>query len=187
MVDRRSPSVVATLTALPIALVAGLVAFWWLGGFRGAPAPAPSPAPSSPRPAASGPVTVEAPALAGPAATACRALVAKLPRVDGDLPRRPVTAGPGQNAAYGDPPVILTCGTATVPSLAPTDTITQLSGVCWFTEEGPDATVWTTVDRAVPVRVRVPRTYDPPGERVVVFSTPITDTLEPATARPSGC
>src|SRR5690349_2785212 len=149
MADRpkRPAWVVATLTALPVALVAGLIAFWSLGGFRSAPAPAPSPS----RSGATGPVAVEAPSLAEPAATACRALLAGLPDRDGDLPRRPVTAGAEQNAAYGDPPVVLACGVPKPPPPASTATVLQLSGVCWFADHRSDATVWTTLDRTVPV------------------------------------
>ena len=181
---RRPAWVVATLAALPVALVAGLLAFWWLGGFRGSPAPAPT---ASSGPGATGPVQMDTPSLADPTATACRALIAKLPDTDGDLPRRPVTAGAEQNAAYGEPPVTLACGVPALPAPAPTATVLQLSGVCWYADHRADATVWTTLDRTVPVRVRVPLAYDPPSERVIVFSGPIAATLEPDARRPSGC
>jgi hypothetical protein len=161
-----SPARLATLIALPVALLAGVLAFWWLGGFKsGHPAPAPPPAP-----AASGPVAVEAPSLDPQTAAVCREVVAHLPAALGDLPRRPVTAGAAQSAAYGDPPITLSCGGAPAPSLAPTAQVFPLSGACWTVQEQPDATVWTSLYRAVPVRVRVPGAYPQPGQKVIAFS-----------------
>jgi hypothetical protein len=161
-----SPARLATLAALPIALLTGVLAFWLLGGFgAGRPEPAPRPAPR-----ATGPVDVPAQSLDPQTAAVCRAVVAHLPPAVGDLPRRPVTAGAGQSAAYGDPPITLSCGGAPAPSLAPTATVFPLSGACWTVQEQPDATVWTSLYRAVPVRVRVPNAYPQPGQKVIAFS-----------------
>jgi hypothetical protein len=154
----RSPGRLATLVALPVALVAGLLAFWLLGGF-----------PSKP---ATGPVTVSAAALDARATEVCRALVAKLPNALRDRARRPVTAGAEQSAAYGDPAIVLTCG-GSQPKVAEDAQLLGLSGVCWV----EDQQTWTTVYREVPVRVSVPKSYDAPGQWVVDFSQPIVDTV----------
>ena len=164
----RSPARTATLVAVPVALLAGALAFWLLGGLpKSQPAPGPQ---------ATGPVTVVAPALGERDATVCRALVTKLPEAVGDRHRRPVTAGPGQNAAYGDPPIVVSCGdqSTTIPQDAE---LYELSGVCWFPEKRADGQVWTTVDRQVPVRVTVPKAYDPAGQWVVDFSGAIVDAV----------
>jgi hypothetical protein len=158
---------IATLAALPVALVAGLTAFWALGGFPG----------RADKPSAAA-VLAEAPQLAPSPATVCRALVSQLPDVLGGLARRPVTAGSEQNAAFGDPAIVLSCG---VPQPAvPADAqLIGLSNVCWFPQERPDATVWHSVDRAVALSVVVPKAAD--GSWLVNLSAPIVATV-PATA-----
>src|SRR5213592_2457823 len=156
---------VATLAALPVALLAGVLAFWWLGGFTRAPE--------------TGPVPLPAATLDAQTATVCRAVLARLPDKDGRLRRRPVTAGAEQNAAYGDPPVTVACGAVAVPSLPPTATIYHLSGVCWYASEAGDATVWTSLYHEVPVQARVPRAYEQPGQLVIQFSGPVRDADPP--------
>jgi Protein of unknown function (DUF3515) len=172
----RSPGRVATLVAVPAALLAGVVMFWLLGGFpAGSGSPAPSAA-SSPAAPASGPVSVSPPALDEHAATVCRALVSKLPVSLGDRARRPVTAGAEQAAAYGEPPIVLSCGGAQ-PQVPQDAQLLGLSGVCWFAEEQAGGQTWSTVYRTVPVRVTVPKAYDQPGQWVVDFSAPIVDAV----------
>jgi hypothetical protein len=172
---RRSPAGTATLVAVPAALLAGALAFWALSSGTGG-------APTKPRPQASGPVGVDAPALGERAATVCRALSAALPGAIRDRPRRPVSAGAAQNAAYGDPPIVVSCGVGEprVPKVAQ---LLILSGVCWFPEEQGEAQVWTTVDREVPVRVTVPKEYDPAGQWVIDLSPAIVRAV-PSNHRP---
>jgi hypothetical protein len=185
-----SPARTATIVAVPVALLSGVLAFWVLGGFGSHPHPA---APPPPRPQSTGPVTVSAPALTGEPAAACRALVDKLPATLNALPRRPVTTGAEQNtaeqntaaqntAAYGDPAVILACGAPPVPPDV-TDQTFELAGVCWYPQKRPGATVWTTMDRRVPVAVTVPNAYDPPSKWVIDFSAPVLATIPPAPTR----
>ncbi|GAA2603927.1 hypothetical protein GCM10010399_38620 [Dactylosporangium fulvum] len=168
-----SPAKIATLTALPVALVAGLVVFWVLGGF-----------PQQPKPASVSAVRVEAAPLDPDTATICRALVAKLPSTLGGLDRRPVTAGNEQNAAFGDPAIVLSCGT-TKPAIPQNAQLLGLSNVCWFPEEHGDQTVWQTVDRKVPLQVVVPKAVD--GSWVVNLSGPITETVPAADPGPVHC
>jgi uncharacterized protein DUF3515 len=183
----RRAARLAALAALPFALLAGVLAYWRLGGFA-APQPAPAPpATSAPAAAAaSGPVAVPAPALPPRQALVCRAVLARAPDGLGALARRPVTAGPQQNAAYGDPPVTLACGSA-APSVAPEATVYALSGVCWYAEPRPGTTVWTTVDREVPVSVTVPASYPAPGQLVIAFSAAVAAAQPALAGAPSGC
>jgi hypothetical protein len=171
---------VATFAALPIAVVVGLATFWWLRDLGTA-------SPARPHPQATTPVRVAAAPLDAKGTAACRDLIAKLPpgKVR-DRPRRPVTAGPGQNAAYGDPAITLACGAAPV-TLPVGAEVFVLSGVCWFPASDGAASVWTTVDRDVPVRVAVPKSYDAPGQWVIEFSAPIDATLPRSATTPSGC
>jgi hypothetical protein len=169
----------ATLIALPVALVVGIASFWLLGGFR-------TNQPARPRPQSTAPVQMSARPLDPPQAAACRELLAHLPGALRDRPRRPVTAGPEQNAAYGDPPITLACGVPPI-TVPPTADVYALSGVCWYSQPGDGGTAWTTVDRATPVRVTVPSAYGAPGQWVIEFSGPVAATLPRAATVPAGC
>jgi len=182
----RGAARLALAIALPIALIAGLVAFWRLGGF-GTGHASPS---SSPSAAATGVVDVPVPTLDPTDATMCLAFIALLPPKLRDLPQRPVSAGGNQqNAAYGDPPVTVACGGA--KAAYPSDALLWvLSGVCWYADQAaPAATVWTTVDRQVPIRVRLPASYTGQGEWVQEFSSPIVAAVPslPQAALPASC
>jgi hypothetical protein len=174
----RSPARTATLVAVPIALLAGALVFWSLGGLENAPE-----ASSSGNPQATTPVSVPAPSLDATTAEACRALLAKLPESVRDRAERPVSGGAEQNAAYGDPPIVLSCG-VTRPSVPQVADLIGISGVCWWPEEQSDRDVYTTVDREVPVRVTVPKAYSPSAQWVANFSSAITGSLATVPARP---
>ncbi|GGM20022.1 DUF3515 family protein [Dactylosporangium sucinum] len=161
-----SPSRIATLAALPLALLAGLGVFWALGGF-----------PSAPSTSA---VSATAAPLDQDTAAVCRALVARLPTSLGGLDRRPVTAGGEQNAAFGDPPIVLSCGVP-VRSIPQNAQLLALSNVCWYPEERSTETVWQSVDRKVSLQVVVPKKAE--GSWVVNLSAPIVATV-PQTASP---
>jgi hypothetical protein len=166
--------------ALPVAVVVGLIAFWMLGGFR----------PAGPRPPAAqatSPVRMPAPSLPEQQATVCRALLAGLPDALRDRHRRPVSAGPEQNAAYGDPPITLSCGAGPRPSVDPTADVYPLSGVCWYAVPGRDSTAWTTLDRVATITVTVPNGYSGQGQWVIEFSAPIVASVPARTDVPSGC
>jgi hypothetical protein len=182
MADRatRGAARTATLVALPIAILVGIATFWWLGGLGADGAPKPE------RPRSTAPVTMPAAALPDEAAATCRGLIAKLPGALRAEPRRPVTAGSDQNAAYGDPAITLACG-APAPSIPAGAEVFVLSGVCWLSTPTGGGTAWTTVDRATPVRVTVPKSYDSPGQWVIEFSEPITAAVPTAASIPSGC
>lgn len=181
MAEGTSPARLATLIALPVAVIVGIVSFWLLGGFRGTQ-------PTRPRPQSTAPVPMTAPSLPPARAAACRNLTTHLPGALRDRPRRPVTAGPEQNAAYGDPPITLACGVPPV-SVPQTADVYVLSGVCWYPQPQPGngGTAWTTVDRETPVRVTVPASYSAPGQWVIEFSAPVATALAPAATAPAGC
>ena len=183
---RRSAARTATLVAVPVALAAGLFSVWALGGFHRGDESPPTSATTSSRPQASSPVPMQARSLGAEAVTVCLGVVAELPDVVREAHRRPVTAGSEQNAAYGEPPLTLACGTSR-PAFAPTDRLYSLSGVCWYARPGAAGTVWTTVDRRVPVTVTVPGAPEGAAQRVIVFSTAIAAADPRAANPPSGC
>jgi hypothetical protein len=180
----RGAARLAAFIAVPIALVVGLIAFKVLDGHVSA-APA---APATPGPQSTAPVAMPAPNLADAPATVCRALIAALPNQIQNLPRRPVTAGPEQNAAYGDPAITLGCDNAPKPGVPPTAEVWVLSKVCWYEQQTKSATTWTTVDRALPVQVTVPSHYDSPGQWVTEFSGAVASSQAAVTSGiPTGC
>jgi hypothetical protein len=176
---RRRAATAATLVAVPVALAVGLVSLWAFGAFEGPPQPVAGPRPTSA-------VTMQAPTLTPEVAEVCRAVVAQLPDAVRDAARRPVTAGPEQNAAYGDPPLTLACGVLT-PSLPPTTEVFPLSGVCWAAVPGPGGTVWTTVDRTVGIAVTVPGSPDGSGQSVIPFTKAISPNDPRLPDPPPGC
>nr|WP_308042471.1 DUF3515 family protein [Micromonospora sp. PLK6-60] len=179
----RRAALIATLVAVPVtALVAALALA------RLAPAePAAAPSPTPPRPQSTAPVEMAAPALAARPATVCRALISQLPDTVRDLSQRPVTAGPEQNAAYGDPALTVACGGA-APSFPATDEVWVVDKVCWYPAKQPDgSTVLTSVDREVPVALTVPGAYDSALQWLPPFSDTVVATVPSAKSIPAGC
>jgi hypothetical protein len=168
---RRDAARVATLVALPVAVLVALLSLWALGGLERAenvPTGPTTVPPASPGAA----VPLPARSLRPETAEVCRALVAALPDAIPGRARRPVSAGAEQNAAYGEPPVTLACGTPPA-SYPPTAELDILSGVCWYAQPGPTGTLWTTVDRMVPVTVTVPGPLAGSAQSVIPFSRAI--------------
>jgi hypothetical protein len=178
----RKAARTATIVAVPAALLVGVIVFYLMsGGSRGGGSTA-----EPPRLQATSPVLMPAPPLSEHAAPICRALVARLPEAVRDLARRPVSTGTEQNAAYGDPPLTVACGTA--PVSYPADaSLWSLSKVCWYADQRPDGTVWTTVDREIPVTVTVPSRYEGPGDWVATFSEALNATVQPVADIPKAC
>ena len=168
--DTRTAAKIAAVVAVPVAVLTGIGAFALLtGGIED-----------------TGPVEMPARVLTADEEVICRALLSQLPDTVRDLEPRPVSAGPEQNAAYGDPPITLACGVEAA-EVAPTDRVWGLDGVCWVAAEQDDGTVWVTVDREVPVRVTVPSAYGGPGQWVAEFSRALAETVPPAPDPPTGC
>jgi Protein of unknown function (DUF3515) len=178
----RQATIWATVVSLPIAVLVLLFLFSKLAPPADDP-PASSAAPSA---QSTAPVEMAAPALSDRSATVCRALLSMLPDRLGDRAQRPVTAGPEQNAAYGDPPVTVACG-VTPASYPLTDEVWSTKGVCWHLskEAASGAAVWETVDREVAVKVTTPSVYDP--QVAVAFAAPIASSVKRLADPPSGC
>ncbi|QLQ39750.1 DUF3515 family protein [Micromonospora robiginosa] len=179
----RRAALWATVVAVPVTVA--VAAFTLAKLAPESPDATPS-ASASPRAQSSAPVELPAPALAERPAVLCRALVSQLPDSVRDLRQRPVTAGPEQNAAYGDPALTVACG-GSAPLVPPTDEVFRVNGVCWHPVQEADATVLTTVDREVPVRVRAPTAYQPALQWVVQISDAVVSALPSAKTAPSGC
>ncbi|QSB13588.1 DUF3515 domain-containing protein [Natronosporangium hydrolyticum] len=185
----RSAAKLAALIAVPLALLAGFGTFLLLGNAFAEPDPTTQPTPTETAPAdppPAEPVAMPARDLGEWDETVCRALLSQLPQELEGLPQRLVTEGPEQNAAYGEPPITVACGVEPV-EIDPTDMVFPQDGVCWHAEEFPEQSVWTTLDREVPVQVHVPAAYDGPFQQVGALNQTITQTIRSADEAPAGC
>ncbi|BFU42819.1 DUF3515 family protein [Krasilnikovia sp. MM14-A1004] len=192
---KRTAALWATVVAVPVAVLVGFLIFTQV--LRpGEPAPAPAAPTAAAVPDTA--VPMAAPALAGRAAQVCPAITSRLPGKLRDLPARTVTAGPRQNAAWGEPPITLACGVAQPTMCAtvdggagcvPLDTeLLNMNGVCWYARQDPVGPVFTTMDREVPVQVTVPAKYAQAAQWANEFSDPVAarDGAR-TTGVPSGC
>jgi hypothetical protein len=124
-------------------------------------------------------VVVDTPDVTPEADLACPVLMGQLPvELAGETARR-VDSDSLFAYAWGDPPVVLVCGVAPPAGYAADTGTLAISGVEWFVDDtDPDVYVWTTVDRLVPVEVRVPAEYD---SALVTALGPIISTTLPYT------
>ncbi|WP_027658862.1 DUF3515 family protein [Salinispora fenicalii] len=182
--SNRGAALIATAVALPATVLAGVLAFNQFAPDQ--PGSEPSASATTPAPLSTAAVEMAAPALAERPATVCRALLSQLPPTIRDLPQRPVTAGPEQNAAYGDPALTVACGGA-APTFADTDKLWLVNRVCWYGNEEEGSTVLSTVDREMTVTVRVPDDYDQPLQWVSPVSETIAATVLSVDDAPTGC
>jgi len=193
----RTAAIWATVIAVPVALAVGLLIFTKVVPDTGDAAPSPSVTQPAVLPAT--PVPMAAPKLAARPAAVCLAVTSQLPATVRDLAARKVSAGPEQNAAWGEPALTVACGVAQPKTCAsldetgsgcvPLDTeLMTMNGVCWYADDQPDATTFTTMDREVPVRVTVPKQYTQPAQWANEFSDVVVRTDKSLTAGvPTGC
>ncbi|AGL20431.1 DUF3515 family protein [Actinoplanes sp. N902-109] len=192
----RRAALWATVIAVPVAL---LVAFGIFSQINPKSADKPADKPlAQPSVLPTTPVQMPAPELTARQAEVCLAVTSQLPAKVRDLAARKVSAGPEQNAAYGEPPLTVACG---VPQPATCKTTTDTSGcvpmdtelmnmnrVCWYADQQADATAFTTMDREVAVRVTVPQQYDQPAQWANEFSDIVVETDKSRTSGvPYGC
>jgi hypothetical protein len=128
--------------------------------------------------ACGGPLKVNGPKLSGAAADACSAFVDALPDSVGDQERRDVEGG--YAAAYGDPPIVVTCGVPRPDELM-TNCMT-VNGVDWYLTGETDA-VAITVGRDPNVEVRIPAAYGSSAAALV----DVTSAVKQKTKAGEGC
>jgi hypothetical protein len=109
-----------------------------------------------------GPTPVSVPSPAPEVAAACEQLVKALPEKVLDAKRRPTEPASPLTAAYGDPPIEVTCGVAAPAGMAEAQSqCFEVNGVGWFAKEAPNGVIFTTIGRAVYLEVAVPSKYAP--------------------------
>jgi hypothetical protein len=192
----RIAAIWATAVAVPVVVIVGVLAFFLV---RPAAETDPAPVASGPIAVPSTAVEVAAPKLTGRAAQVCLAVTSQLPTQLRNLPARKVSAGPEQNAAYGEPPITVSCGVAQprmcksvedkTPGCVPlVADVLLMNRVCWLSAEAAGRTTFTTMDREVPVEVVVPTTYDKRAQWANEFSDIVLETDKSITEGvPSGC
>ena len=193
----RTAALWATVVAVPVTVLVGLFAFARLNPDRDVDA-GPSPSGSPPVAVPTTPVRMAAPALSERAAQVCLAVTSQLPTMVRNLPARRVSAGPEQNAAYGEPPLTVACGVAQPrmcespdggADCVPLDAeLLTMNRVCWYGALTPAAATFTTMDREVAVQVTVPAGYQQPAQWANEFSDIVAETDRSMTAGvPFGC
>ena len=130
------------------------------------------------------PVPMRADPPPGEAGRACADLMRELPDTLADQVRRPVSPRDAAGAAWGDPPITLTCGAFEPSGRGPVSRCDVAEGVGWFTPEaqledqGLDAEL-TTVGVRPTVRVLIPAEHRSAASAVLLqLGPPIRRTLE---------
>ncbi|SNY13678.1 DUF3515 family protein [Paractinoplanes atraurantiacus] len=189
----------ATLIAVPVALIVGLLVFWKITPDGDTKAAEPAAGASTPVVVPSTPVRMDAPKLDATTAQVCLAVTSQLPTDVRGLPQRKVSAGPEQNAAYGEPAITVACGLPQPtmcertdgghPGCVPLDaTMLKMNGVCWYGQDLPATDIFTTMDREVPVQVQVPGSYEQTAQWANEFSDAVVQTVKSKTSGvPTGC
>jgi hypothetical protein len=193
----RGAALWAAVIAVPVAIAVGLLIFWQVMPSSDTTPEAKASATAAPVP--STPVEMAAPKLTARAAQACLAVTSQLPMKVRDLPARKVSSGPEQNAAYGEPPITVSCGVPQ-PTLCervdgghagcvPLDaTMLKMNGVCWYGVEGKATDEFTTMDREIAVRVNVPSSFNQTAQWANEFSDTVVKTvLSKTKGVPTGC
>lgn len=158
----RRAALLVTAVVVPVVVVLVVLVNVAGRGSRtaGGPVAVISAAPATPR-SDLPPVDVASPPATPAADRACPALMRALPpQPAGEFPRTVRSASP-YTAAWSDPPAVLICGASPPPGFVRGAATVLVSGVQWFVDTGtPGTVVWTTVDRTVPVQVRLPAGTD---------------------------
>ena len=119
---------------------------------------------------------LDVPSLTPEAEASCPALMGGLPLELAGQPSRRVQSDTPYVYAWGEPPVVLTCGVERPAGWTVTASVIQINGVQWHVDTGdPDTTVWTAVDRAVYVEVRLPAGVD--SAPVTALTVPVAEAL----------
>ncbi|TCC34309.1 DUF3515 domain-containing protein [Kribbella speibonae] len=109
-----------------------------------------------------GPTPVPVPSPAPEVAAACADLVKALPAKVLDAERRETSPKSPLTAAYGDPPIEMTCGVTPPAGMAEAQSqCFEVNGVGWFAKQVENGFIFTTIGRSLYFEVAVPAKYAP--------------------------
>ena len=132
---------------------------------------------------------IDAPEPAPDDQAACRTLLQAVPDDVADQAARPVQPDGAWGTAWGDPPIVLTCGGPAPKGFNRTSSCTTVNGVDWFSPEEqleaatPSDLTMTTVYRHPTVTVQMPADYWPPATTLADLSEAVAD----GTTRDGAC
>lgn len=171
---RRRAALIATAVTVPLVVIIGLL----LGHAQQKKAAKPTVSAGA---LALSPITVAAPPPNSAADQPCTALLGGLPITLSGLSGRPARSSWTYVAAWGDPAIVLRCGTPRPAALTAGSSAIAIAvdGVYWLPAPQKNLTVWTSIDRAVYIEVTVPKSYAQPP------LAPIADAI--AKALPAVC
>ena len=119
---------------------------------------------------------LDVPPVTPEAEASCPVVMGKLPLELAGQPSRRVQSDTPYVYAWGDPPVVLTCGVDRPDGWVATASGIQINGVLWHVDTSdPDTTVWTAVDRPVYVEIRLPAGVD--SAPVTALTVPLAEAL----------
>ncbi|MGI8768135.1 MAG: DUF3515 domain-containing protein [Propionibacteriaceae bacterium] len=119
-----------------------------------------------------GPVQLPAPQPDAAARTTCESVMTALPAAVLDQPRRDTRSS--LTAAWGDPPITLSCGVAAPTGQNAASQCFEVNGVGWYAEQGSGGYLFDTIGRAVTVEVGVPDRYAPQANALVDLAEAIS-------------
>jgi hypothetical protein len=152
---------------------------------------------SNPTAGALPPLSPSAPAHAAAQASACNRVLEQLPVQLGNLQPRVVHSHPDSPyvVAWGDPPVVLSCGVDRPKDLQPGSSAQYFTngpaaGPFYDVTSHSGVNVWTTVDRAPYISIEVPSKYQgadvlPPLSGAIAQALPAVCSTDPSTPDPS--
>ena len=101
--------------------------------------------------------------LLGQPPVSCAQVIVALPLEVGGQPQRATESAENNVAAWGDPPIVLTCGIDLPAAYEPTSTLADASGISWLPEPLDNGTLFTTIGRNPRVQVAVPSWVESPS------------------------
>ena len=118
-----------------------------------------------------GPTPVPVPSPAPEVAAACAELVKALPAKVLDAERRETSPKSPLTAAYGDPPIEMTCGVTPPAGMAEAQSqCFEVNGVGWFAKQVENGFIFTTIGRSLYFEVAVPAKYAPQANALTDIS-----------------
>ncbi|TDD45254.1 DUF3515 domain-containing protein [Kribbella antibiotica] len=109
-----------------------------------------------------GATPVPVPSPAPEVAAACEPLIKALPAKVLDAERRETEPVSPLTAAYGDPPIEVTCGVSPPAGMVQAQSqCFEVNGVGWFAKEVSNGVIFTTIGRTLYLELAVPSKYSP--------------------------